>query len=175
MRPAKKQPFKVRNDRWLFLAVGASLLLLAGLAVWFNVTEESQGKELAANSDLRLPLANLDPGDREYFTYPVDATTTVRFLIQRDSDRTLHAAFAVCRSCYGYHLPSYESWGRIMCGHCKHEMPIPDPGEEPAEKSNCALVGIPFTVENEQLVVRGHAIADQFQRWYRPSRVQKQR
>jgi uncharacterized membrane protein len=175
LKPAKKQPLRLKNDRWLFFAVGAALLLIAGLAVWFNVTEESQGKELAANSDLRLPLADLDSGDREYFTYPVDSTTTVRFLAQRDSDKTLHVSFAMCRTCYGYHRNTYEMWGRVMCGHCNREMAIPNAGEEPAEKSNCALVGIPFTVENDQLIVRGQAIVDQFQRWYRPSRVQKQR
>lgn len=169
MRSAKGQPFKVKNDRWLFFAIGASLLLLAGLAVWFNVTEESQGKALGNDSDLRLPLADLDEGDREYFTYPVDPTTTVRFLVQRDSDGTLHAAFANCRSCYGYRRPSYEMGGRVICGHCNHQMPIPNLGEEPAKKSNCTLVAIPFTVESGQLVVRGQAIVEQFQRWYRPS------
>lgn len=175
MRSANKQPFRMKSDRWLFLAVGASLLLLAGLALWFNVTERSEGTALAKDSDLRLSLADLDKDDREYFTYPIDSTTMVRFLVQRDSDGTLHAAFATCRSCYGYHRPSYEREGRVMCGHCNHQMAIPDAGEEPAEKSNCALVAIPFTVENNQVVVRGQEIMGQFQRWYRPSRGQMQR
>lgn len=175
MRPANKQPFKLKNDRWLFFLTAAFVSLLAGFTMWFSIVGEHKNTALAASADLRLPLADLDEDELNYFTYPVDSTTTVRFLVQRGPDGTPRVAFASCPRCYKYSRPSYEMWGYLVCGHCNHRMRLPNPGEEPTKKSGCVPVAIPFSVENGELIVHGHAIAEKFQRWYRPSRRQEQR
>jgi hypothetical protein len=48
-------------------------------------------------------------------------------------------------------------------------MQLPDPGEEPTEKDGCVPVALPYSVEGNQLVVRGQAIKEKFHRWFQSS------
>ncbi len=96
--------------------------------------------------------------------YAIDASTTTQVAIQRGDDGVLHVAFGACRSCQSFH--HYKWFGKLICGHCNHAIPLPGPGEQPAIKRGCSTVAIPYAVEGGQLVVRGQTVVETFRQWY---------
>lgn len=85
-------------------------------------------------------------------------------MAQRGRDGVLRVAFGVCRKCQRF--PHYVSQGKLMCGHCRHVIPLPEPGDNPDTKKGCYSTSIPYAVENNELVVRSAAITEGFGKWY---------
>lgn len=156
-----------RGHLWLLAAVTAFLLALSVLAIWFSVREDSGQPVLKIGTDLRLPLDDLDKGELRLFRYALDSATTTQVAVQRGKDGQIRVAFASCRNCqsFGY----YRQFDQIICSRCRHSMRLPSPGEMPNQKTGCIPVALPYSVEGDQLVVRGPAIKEEFHRWYRPS------
>lgn len=169
MSPAYKRRLESKSERWLLLLAVCSTFLVAGLALWFNLTDGKQDTALAAGSDLRVPLSDLRGNDFRFFTYPLDSSTTVRLLVRRGSDGTIRAAFASCTQCYASRLRHYEWWGQLMCGQCNHAMKITALGEPFDTKKGCVPAPLPYSIETNHIVVRGQTIAEAFQRWYQPA------
>ena len=164
MRRRRKPAKTDRHELW-FLGVAMGFVLVIGvLAIWFSLTDDSEDTVLGVGTDLQLPLADLKKGELHLFTYPIDPATSAQLVVQRGKDGILRAAFAVCRRCSG--IRHYEWMGQLICGHCGHAMQLPDPGEEPTEETGCVPVALPYSVEGNQLVVRGQAIKEKFHRWF---------
>jgi hypothetical protein len=66
------------------------------------------------------------------FRYRIDPSTAASVAVQRGSDGIIRAALALCRSCA--ESRNYELSGKVVCGHCRHVMKMPDPTTEPDEK-----------------------------------------
>lgn len=142
------------------------VVLLASLALWFSVAEESVHDEIKMGTDLTLPVANLKPGKLLLFTYRLSPSMTTQIAVQRVDDGKFRVAFAACRACSRFH--HYESSGNIVCSRCGHPIRLPDLGETPNEKPGCSSVAVMYSIEGEQLVVHAQDIERTFQRWYLP-------
>lgn len=154
----------VRDERWLLGIVMSLVLVIGILAIWFSIVDKSGPTVLGADTDLRLPLADLETGELHLFSYPIDSSTGAEFVVQQGKDGILRVAFASCQRCYGSR--HYEWRGQLVCGHCGHAMNLPAPREKPTEPTGCIPVALPYSIEGDQLVVRGQAIMDGFHRLY---------
>jgi len=166
---AKGQIEWTRPELWVRRGVYAFVLLLALMAVWFVYTEEQERNAIVYGPQLELPLDDLKGGKLRLFNYAIDSSTIVQLAVQRGDDSVLRVAFASCRSCRRFR--HYKSFGRVICGHCGHSMKLPDRGAVPADKANCVPVALPYSIEGNQLVVRGDAILEGLRTWYQPATV----
>lgn len=144
--------------------------VLAGVCVLAIVTlvatlMDTGPPELPAGSDLVLPLAKLKPNKLFLFRYRIDGSTFAPLAVQRGPDGIIRAGFSVCRRCF--RLGSYEWSGKVMCGHCRHVMMMPDPGTDTGTaKSGCALPWLEYSVEANNVTVRAATIQSEFQRLF---------
>lgn len=154
-----------RGERIVRLCVFGTVLGLALLALWFSLVEGRGWPELKEGSDLVLPLAKLKTNKLFLFRYRIDSSTLVPVAVQKGPDGTIRAAFTACRPCF--RSGSYEWSGKVMCGHCRHVMKMPDPVKESdVKKSGCALPSLEYVVGGENLYVRGNIIAAEFSRQF---------
>ena len=154
-----------RGERIVQLCVFGTVLGLALLALWFSLVEGRGWPELKEGSDLVLPLAKLKTNKLFLFRYRIDSSTLVPVAVQKGPDGTIRAAFAACRPCF--RSGSYEWSGKVMCGHCRHVMKMPDPRPEsgPA-KSGCTLASLEYAVAADTLLVRGATIQSEFSKQF---------
>lgn len=153
-----------RDTLWLLVTVVLFLSVLGFLAIWFSGTADSEPKVLVSKIGLRFPVADLNSGSLRLFSYPLDSSTEVPFVVQRGEDNVIRVAFAFCRRCFG--APHYEWRNQLICGGCNHAMELPNVGDKPGDKTDCVPVAIPYAVENNELVVDGQVLAQEFLRWY---------
>ena len=151
-----------RGERMVGWSALAAVCVLAFVTLWVMLTDTGP-PELAAGSDLVLPLGKLKMNKLFLFRYRIDSSTLVPVAVQKGPDGTIHAAFAACRPCLK--SGSYEWSGKVMCGHCRHIMKMPGPGAEtPPTKSGCGLPKLEYTVEANSVTVRGATVKDEFAR-----------
>jgi len=149
-----------RIARWSVLA-GVGVLAIVTLVV---TLVETGPLELATGTDLVLPIGKLKTNKLFVFRYHLNASAAVPLVVQRVPDGTIRVAFAACRPCLK--SGSYESSGKVMCGHCRHVMKLPGPGSEIPTGKNCALPRLEYGVEGTQLVVRAATIQSEFERQF---------
>ena len=63
---------------------------------------------------------------------------------------------------------SFPLDNQIICGRCNEAMEVLGQGETPGLESDCKLISIPYEQANGQVVIRGHAVRELFDRWYSP-------
>ena len=151
---------------WALLA-GLFLAIWGGAAgfAWWSIRKASASDRLPAvdldvNQDLIYDLWKLEPGQTRFFTYPTSSTEQSKLLVNRDEDGVLRAAFATCTTCYAFRRHHYLKEGKFICGQCQTPMTIGSPNERITPDKSCIAVPVPFTVENNKVVVRAQAITD---------------
>ncbi len=154
-----------RGERIAGWSVLAAVTALALLTLWFSFTG-TEARELQAGSDLVLPLAQLKTNKLFLFRYRIDPSSVGPVAVQRGSDGIIRAALASCRSCS--RSRSFESSGKLICGHCRHVMKMPDPGTQPDEKKpGCVLPSLGYSMEGDKVLVPGERIQAEFWRQFR--------
>lgn len=149
-----------RIARWAVLG-GVAVLALVTLVA---TLVDTGPPELAAGSDLVLPIAKLKANKLFLFRYHLNSSTVVPLAVERVPDGTIRVAFGACRPCLK--SGGYESSGKVMCGHCRHVMKLPGPGSEVPTGKNCALPKLEYAVEESQIVVRAATIQSEFERQF---------
>lgn len=151
---------------WALLA-GLLFAIWGGAAgfVWWSIRKASASDRLPpvtleANQDLVYDLWKLEPGQTRFFTYPTSSTEQSKLLVNRDEDGVLRPAFATCTTCYSLRRQHYLKEGKFICGQCQTPMTIGGPNERITPDKSCIAVPVPFTVENNKVVVRAQAIME---------------
>jgi uncharacterized membrane protein len=136
----------------------------AGFAFWSlrkaSASDNLPAIVLEAGEKFVYDLAHLQPGQTRFFTYPTSASERSRLLVQRDSDGVIRAAFASCTACYAFRAEHKLHQGQFMCGRCQHSMRLGDQNERLTPDKGCVAVPVPFSVEQNKVVVRSQAITD---------------
>jgi uncharacterized membrane protein len=162
----KKAMQWTRGERIAGWGVLVAISTLALLTLWVSL-KETEPRELQAGSDLALPLAQLKTNKLFLFRYRIDPSTAAPVAVQRGSDGIIRAALASCRNCS--RSRNYELSGKVVCGHCRHVMKMPDPKTEPdVKKPGCALPSLGYSIEGDRVLVRGETISAEFFRQFRP-------
>ncbi len=155
-----------RGERIAGWSVLAAIFTLALLTLWVSLTE-TEPRELQAGSDLVLSLAQLKANKLFLFRYHIDPSTTASVAVQKGSDGIIRAALASCRSCSKSR--NYEWSGKLICGHCRHVMKMPDRTTEPdAKKPGCALPSLGYSIVGDRFLVRGEMISAEYSRQFKP-------
>jgi uncharacterized membrane protein len=162
----KKAMQWTRGERIAGWGVLVAISTLALLTLWVSL-KETEPRELQAGSDLVLPLAQLKTNKLFLFRYRIDPFTAAPVAVQRGSDGIIRAALASCRSCSKSR--NYELSGKVVCGHCRHVMKMPDPTTEPdVKKPGCALPSLSYSIVDDRFLVRGEMMRAEFFRQFRP-------
>lgn len=155
-----------RDERIVRWSVFAGIFALAGLTLWVSVRDESGPPVVNAGSNLTLPLKRLKANKLFLFRYQIDPSTTTPVAVQKGSDGTIRAALASCRACA--RSQNYEWSGRLICGHCRHSMKMPDLGTRPDDKKpGCVLASLAYSTVGDQLVVQGETIVAEYSRQFK--------
>ena len=164
----RKRVEALARQGWRVWALIAGFLLAVwGTAAWFVISQERKERAsdnlpeivLQAGENFVYDLAQLQPGQTRFFTYPAGPSERSRLLVQRDSDGVIRTAFASCIACYSYRREHKLSKGNLICGKCQSGMRIGDQHERLTADKGCVGVPVPFSVENNKVVVRFDAIA----------------
>jgi uncharacterized membrane protein len=116
--------------------------------------------------DTTLSVAALDAGGPQLFSYPLPDSMNVEFFARKIGGNRLQVAFASCRKCY--RSGNFQVDNEIRCRRCNTPMEVLSQGQTPGSESDCKLISIPYEQANGQLIVRGRAVRDLFEHWYRP-------
>jgi len=143
-------------------------VLVWGIAAWFGISETRKASAsdslpeivVAANSDFTYDLAQLEPGQTRFFTYPTSSSERSRLLVTRDSKGVIRASFASCTVCYSDRREHRLRKGKLICGRCQSAMRLGDQNERLTADKGCVAVPVPFSVENNEVRVRARAITE---------------
>lgn len=163
----RKRVEALSRQSWRVWALIAGVLLVvwgtaAGFAFWSerkaSASDNLPAIVLEAGENFVYDLARLESGQTRFFTYPTSSSERSRLLVQRDSDGEIRTAFASCIACYAFRGEHKLKQGQFMCGRCQHSMRLGDQKERLTPDKGCVAVPVPFSVENNKVVVRPDAI-----------------
>ncbi len=164
----RKRVEALSRQSWRVWAIIAGTLLAvwrtaAGFAFWSerkaSASDNLPAIALEAGENFVYDLARLESGQTRFFTYPASSSERSKLLVQRDYNGELRAAFASCIACYAFRGEHKLKQGQFMCGRCQHSMRIGDQNERLSPDKGCVAVPVPFSVENNKVVVRHDGIA----------------
>ena len=171
-RPLGRRQRRIRalsRKGWRVWGLIAGLLLAvwgvaAGVAFWIQRRETASDHlpeiALEAKQDFIYALAKLEPGQSRFFTYPISSSERSKLILNRDSDGVVRTAFASCTTCYSFRRQHYLKEGKLICGQCRDPMRIGDQNERITPDKGCVAVPIPFSVENDKVIVRSQAFRE---------------
>lgn len=164
---ARKKQLKLTwRDMWpVWLAMGL-LVVFGGIGLWLYMPAKRKPPIQVTTEDVRVNLAALDAVRPQLFSYPLPDATNVQFFVRKVGANRLHVAFASCRKCY--RSGSFTLDNQVMCGRCNGSMDILGAGESAAPERDCKLIPIPYEQADGQVIIRGRAVRELFDRWYRP-------
>ena len=164
----RKRVEALSRQSWrVWAIIAGALLAVWGTAAWFAISQERKERAsdnlpeivLQAGENFVYDLARLESGQTRFFTYPASSSERSRLLVQRDSNGQIRTAVASCIACYAFRGEHKLKQGQLMCGRCQHSMRVGDQNERLAPDNECVAVPVPFSVENNKVVVRPDAIA----------------
>ena len=148
--------------------IAGFLLAVWGTAAWFAISQERKATAsdhlpeivLQAGENFLYDMAQLQPGQTRFFTYPINSSEQSKLLVNRDSEGVVRAAFASCTTCYSFRKQHHLKEGKLICGQCQSAMRIGDRNERMTADKSCVAVPVPFSVENGKVMVRAEAITE---------------
>jgi uncharacterized membrane protein len=149
----------------LWLAVGL-LVALGIVGSWLYMPAKRKPPVQVTAEDVVVSVAALGPDRPQLFSYPLPDSTNIQFFVRKVRGNRLQVAVASCRKCY--RSGSFPLDNKIMCGRCNEAMEVLGQGETPGSESDCKLISIPYEQANGQVIVRGRAVRELFDQWYRP-------
>jgi uncharacterized membrane protein len=137
------------------LAIGAYLLLSpssdnpasTGVAT-------TAGSEPAASRDITIPLSDLS-NKAKFFDYKLSDNKPVRFFVVRSSDGQYRAAMDACDMCYHAKRGYHQEGDDMVCNNCGLHFHSSQINEK---HGGCNPVGLPRTIEGNQLVIKASEI-----------------
>jgi uncharacterized membrane protein len=138
------------------IAVGLIVVVQEGRSPRDDVFET----KLPAGRDLQIALDQLVVGRLYLYSYPGDQGRRIRFVVQRTSDGAVHANMASCQACYRSEHPHFTRKGQVICGMCNDPMHRPEEKGLTPEQKICALVSLPYSTHDNEVVVSARSILE---------------
>lgn len=154
------------RELWPIWLVFTLLITLGGLGIWLYTPAVGKPAVQITTEDVVLKTAALTTARPQLFSYPLPDSTKVELFARRIGEGRVQVAFASCRTCY--RVGHFEQDHQIMCGRCNAPMEVLPEGQASGKEDDCKLISIPYEQADGQIVIRGPAIRDTFNRWYRP-------
>lgn len=159
-----------RQTRRMGLFLGLLLSGVFGAIGWVVISNQQRASasdnlpEIAvgAGSDFVYDLAQLQPSQTRFFTYPISSSEKARLLIHREADGEVRATFASCTPCYASRGEHRLYEGKLVCGRCEHAMRLGKQNES-GLNNKCVAVPVRFSKESEKVIVRAQAVIEGLQ------------
>lgn len=166
-RERRVQALARKGWRFSRLVVASFLLFWVAVA-WVLTSEERKMRAsdnlpsiaLESGSDFTYDLTKLDAGQTRFFTYPINSSERAKLLVNRDSAGVVRVAFASCTTCYASRGDHRLREGKLICGRCQDAMRMGDQNERITPDKGCVAVPVPFSAENNKVIVRAQAIME---------------
>lgn len=167
-RKRKRIEALTRQGRRVWGLLAGLLLAVWGTAAWFAIYQERKATAsdhlpeivLQAGENFVYDLAQLQPGQTRFFSYPINSSERSKLLVNRDSEGIVRAAFASCTTCYSFRKQHHLKEGKLICGQCQSAMRIGDRNERLIADKSCVAVPVPFAVEYNKIIVKASAITE---------------
>ena len=116
---------KVRKNGVKYaVLVGLSLLVVAGVALAFNIPGMGKFEKVKpANGVVTIPVADVSDGKAHYFRL-VDGGKEINFFIVKGKDGQLHTAFDACDVCYKAKKGYVQQGEQMVCTNCNQKFAI---------------------------------------------------
>ncbi len=138
----------MRLRKSFVIAIGV-FALAAG--AWLFATPGAQCTTArAVDGIVSVSLTSLKPGTARLFCYD-DGGKRLRFLLSRESDGKVQAAFDACRQCYMFHRGYRIEHGEVVCRVCGNRYPA---AHMTAGKASCVPARLNAQVSANAVTVR---------------------
>ena len=136
----------------VLLAV-AAYLVVTSTSRQPNATAVNQSSGSAGTSghDIRIAVADVGEGRAKFFDYRTADNKALRFFVMKSSDGVVRAALDACDTCYHAKKGYHQEGDNMVCNNCGLKFPSSMINEV---KGGCNPVGLPRTVEGDQLVIK---------------------
>jgi high-affinity iron transporter len=140
-----------RQRRWMAAAASACLIVILALTADFiyaraNSARPSVTQLTAQNSQVRVPISEVQDGSMHLFATDLGGGQTVRFMIIKKPDGW-GTALDACRICGA---EGYRQDGQnVICRHCGSAIYVPTIGQA----GGCNPIGVPSHVDGANLVL----------------------
>jgi uncharacterized membrane protein len=167
-RKRKRVEALIRQGWRVWGLIAGFLLAVWGTAAWFAISQERKAAAsdhlpeivLQAGENFLYDLAQLQPGQTRFFTYPINSSERSKLLVNRDSEGVVRAAFASCTTCYSFRKQHHLKEGNLICGQCQSAMRIGDRNERVTKERSCVAVPVAFAIENNKVIVKASAVIE---------------
>jgi uncharacterized membrane protein len=137
------------------LAIGAYLVLSASSDnPASTAVATSAGSGATALRDITIPLSDLSD-KAKFFDYKLSDNKPVRFFVIKSSDGQYRAAMDACDMCYHAKKGYHQEGDDMVCNNCGLHFHSSQINEK---HGGCNPVGLPRTIEGNQLVIKASEI-----------------
>jgi uncharacterized membrane protein len=154
------EPSRRKSKSTLILI--AVLLVLAGVGVYLVISASNDhpaATAVATNApsnapdsrDIRISLSELS-GTAKFFDYKLSDNKPIRFFVIKSSDGVYRAALDACDTCYHAKKGYHQEGDDMICNNCGLHFHSSQINEV---HGGCNPVGLPRTIEGNQLVIKG--------------------
>ena len=129
----------------LLVALAAAGVLAGGFSI-----ERGCSPLYASGEAVTVSLARLAPGSGKLFCYRDRAGEKLRFVLAREADGTVQAAFDACRKCYKFHQGFATGHGYLTCRYCGNRYKV---SEIAVGEASCVPIKLPTHLQDEAVRV----------------------
>ncbi len=140
-----------------------ALAAVAGYLVFANMTggdgarparvaEVKPSAGAVRDTEVRVPLKDLESGKAVFFEPKLTSGKPVRFFVVRAEDNTYRAALDACEVCFHANKGYEQKGSEMLCRNCGRTFAISDIG--PHNGDGCNPIALRQTVEGDALVIK---------------------
>jgi uncharacterized membrane protein len=147
-KPGKTQsPVKI-----IGLIAFALLILATGYFAMNRFAGKSTTTAVAKTPDeIKISLSDLDGGKAQFLTHQLASNMQVRFFAVKSPDGKYRAAMDACETCFHAKKGYHQEGNAMICNKCGMAFQSNMINEV---KGGCHPIGVPCTVEDNQLVIK---------------------
>jgi uncharacterized membrane protein len=143
----KQSPVKI-----IGIIAFALLVVAIGYFAVNRLSDKSSTTAIAKTADaIKISLSDLDGGKAQFLTHQLASNTQVRFFAVKSPDGKYRAAMDACETCFQAKKGYRQEGNDLICNKCGMAFQSNMINEV---KGGCHPIGVPCTVENNQLVIK---------------------
>jgi len=132
------------------VALGAAVIVLATVELPPRCTRIH-----GSGGAFTIEIARLARGQARLFCARDDAGQTIRFILARASDGTVHSVLDACRQCYSYRKGYHLSRNGLICRLCGNRYSV---DHMMAGKASCAPIPVSHSQSGATLTISAAAL-----------------
>ena len=121
-----------------------------GASAGDGTEKASIARAAVTDGEIRIPLADLAPGEAKFFDHAPPSANSIRFLVLNEAAGVYRAALDACEICYRAKKGYFQRGDELVCRQCGNSYAPALIDESPG---GCHPIALPRRVEGEYLVI----------------------